>query len=59
MSWKIKFEIEISGIKDMELANNMSKDFSTSLHKSINIFLKNLDISKEHVIIKNSKEIER
>ena len=59
MSWKIKFEIEIIGVKDMEMANNMSKDFSTSLHKSINIFLKDLDIPKENVIIKNSKEIER
>jgi len=59
MSWKIKFEIEISGEKDMQTANNIGKEFSMKLHKSINIFLKDLDISEENVIIKNSKEIER
>ena len=59
MSWKIIFEIEISGVKDMETANNIGKEFSTSLRRSINIFLEDLDISEENVIIKNSKEIER
>ena len=59
MSWKIRFEIEISGVKDMETANNIGKEFSITLRKTTDNFLEDLDIPEFNVIIKNSKEIER
>jgi len=59
MSWKIRFGIEISGVKDMEMANNIGKEFSISLRKTTDTFLRDLDIPDLNVIINNSKEIER
>jgi hypothetical protein len=59
MSWKVRFEIEISGVKDMETANNIGKEFNISLCKTSDNFFKDFDIPELDVIIKNSKEIER
>jgi hypothetical protein len=59
VSWKIRFEIEISGVEDMLKANDIGNKMKLSLNEYLNVFLRDFNISGKNIIIKNSKEIER